>query len=145
MRVPGYQKTFEIQPSAGEGPARQRQDRKLGEAIKAAVADDGVIDGAEMDNHIAPLFKDRGLIGKSEVGLVNLLDSARDGRRKASIDGMRVRLAPEAKRSFLHHRANLDAKIAAPAGLSEAGFGRAAVASTKTWYTRAVTAAHVDL
>lgn len=139
-----YLRTFSIQRSATEGTRQTRQDRELGEAIKGA-AEGGLIDADQMDRQIAPLFTDRGRVAKSESGLVDLLDAARDGRRRSEIDGVRIRMTPDAERRFVHHRAALDAKIAPKPGLSEAQFGAAAAKSAQAWYRQAVTAAWADI
>lgn len=139
-----YLRTFSVQTSATEGARRIRQDRELGEAIKKA-AEAGPIDVGTLDREVVPHFKDAGRVAKSESGLVDLLDKARDGRRKAQIDGVRIRMTPEAERRFVHHRSQLEAKLAPAPGLSEAQYGVAATASIAAWYRAAVTEAWADI
>lgn len=139
-----YLKTFSVQRSATEGPVRLRQDRRLGEAIVNSAAQ-GVIDVDVLDKTIAPLLRDGGQIAKSEQGLVDLLDSARDGRRRVELDGQRIRLTPAAERRFVHHRAGLEAQIAPAGPISDAAFGQASLASAQQWYRQATTAAYADI
>lgn len=139
-----YRRSFSLQRSAGEGPHRSQADAKLGAAIKKA-AEDGVIDAQEINRDIAPRFTDRGVIGKAEAPLVDLLDKARDGRRRVELDGVRLRMTPEAEARFVHHRAALEAKLEPAPGLTEAAYGRAAAESAKAWYRQAVTAAWADI
>lgn len=140
----GYLKTFRLQRSAAEGPQRAPQDQRLGDAIKAAAAA-GVIDADTMDRQIAPLFVDQGRIAKSEAGLVDVLNSARDGRRRAEVDGVRVRLDRGAKQRLAHHQATLAGRLPPAGPISEAAFQGAAVTSAQAWYQRATADAYADI
>lgn len=139
-----YLRTFRLQRSATEGPRHEDQDRRLGEAIMQ-VAARGVIDADAMDQQIAPLFRDQGRIARSEEGLVDILNSARDSRRAAKINGIRVRLDRGAKARLAHHQAELAARLPPAGPISEAAFQQAAVGAAQAWYQRATDAAYQDL
>lgn len=139
-----YYGRYDVQHKATEPRRRVTADRSAADEIKKAAGRQREIGLNVYQDRIGPRIFDGGVIGKGEEPLIALLDAATDRRRKVTLDGQRVRLSPDTKRSYLADKAAFEAKLDAPEPLDAAAYQAAVTTETRAWFVRYAERTHAE-